>query len=367
MHGKCDKDMNTGLQGFGFAIILLALALLLTAPPAAAGEASWALETWATPFDYRSPSRRIDYRPLERASKKWRICASYPHLKDSYWLSVNYGMVQEARRLAVRLQVVEAGGYPNLSRQIDQIRDCTSKGADILVVGTVSFAGLTDTILEVAERIPVVAVVNDIADPGIRAKAGVSWITMGRSIGEYLAKLHPKGSPAVTVAWFPGPKGSGWVPFVEEGFRGALAESSAEIVLTKYGDTGREIQLILIEEALEERPGVDYIVGSAVTAEAAISVLRARGLSDRIKILADYFTHAVYRGIKRGRIVAAPTDFPVLQGRLGIDQAVRILEGDLSIRHAGPAIEVVDAESLARIGSEESLAPFWFKPTFTVE
>jgi protein TorT len=96
-------------------------------------------------------------------------------------------------------------------------------------------------------------------------------------------------------------------------------------------------------------------------------VLRAQGLSDRIKILADYFTHAVYRGIKRGRIVAAPTDFPVLQGRLGIDQAVRILDGNLSIRHVGPAIKMVDGDNVDLVGSEGSLAPAWFKPTFTVE
>ena len=357
--------MSMTLRGLGILVFLAAL--FLHNSPALAQERAWILETWATPFDYRSLASTIEYRPLERASKKWHICASYPHLKDSYWLSVNYGMVQEAQRLAVSLQVVEAGGYPNLSRQIEQIRDCTAKGADILVVGTVSFEGLTDTVLEIAERMPVVAVVNDIADPGIHAKAGVSWITMGRRVGEYLAKLHPRGSPAVKLAWFPGPQGSGWVPFVEEGFRTALAESSAEIVVTKFGDTGKEIQLILIEEALEERPDVDYIVGSAVTAEAAISVLRARGLSDQIKILADYFTHAVYRGIKRGRIVAAPTDFPVLQGQLGIDQAVRILEGNLSNRHAGPAIEMIDGDNVDLVGSEGSLAPAWFKPTFTVD
>jgi len=370
MHRKYGERTRHGLHATAIAACFAIASLSIAPPsglPAAAAERHWDLETWSTPFDYRSDSRVIRYQPVAAASKKWRICASYPHLKDSYWLSVNYGMVQEARRLGITLSVVEAGGYPNLQRQIEQIKDCTANDTDILVVGMVSFEGLTETILEIANRMPVVAVVNDIADPGITAKAGVSWTTMGRRVGEYLAKLHPKGSPPVKVAWFPGPKGSGWVPFVEEGFLTELAESSAEVVVTKWGDTGKEIQLILIEEALEERPDVDYIVGSAVTAEAAVSILRARGLSDRIKVIADYFTHGVYRGIKRGRIMAAPSDFPVIQGQLGIDQAVRILEGDLTVRHAGPAIELVHGENVDTIGSEGSLAPAWFKPTFTVE
>ena len=342
-----------------------ALLLALMAPGPLQAE-TWRLEAWSTPFDFTSESRVIDYEPLTRASQKWRICASYPHMKDSYWLSVNYGMVTEARRLGVSLQVVEAGGYPNLGRQIEQVKDC-SRNADALALGTVSFEGLTETVLEISERIPVVAIVNDIADPGISAKAAVSWISMGRRIGERLAKSHPAGTPTVRVAWFPGPKESGWVPFVEKGFRDALAGSSAEIVVTKYGDTGKEIQLILIEEALEERSDVDYIVGSAVTAEAAVSVLRARGLTSQIKVLADYYTHAVYRGIKRGRIIAAPTDFPVLQGKLGMDQAVRVLEGSLTVKHAGPFIELVEGSNVDTVGTEGSLAPASFTPTFVVE
>ena len=344
-----------------------ALLWLVPAAGAVAQELVWELETWEVPFDYSSRSRPVRYEPLEKATKKWRICASYPHLKDSYWLSVNYGMVLEAERLGVALQVVEAGGYPNLARQISQVKECTARETDILVVGTVSFEGLTPTILEIARRMPVTAVVNDIADLGISAKTGVSWTKMGSSIGEYLARRHPEGSPTVKVAWFPGPKGSGWVPFVEAGFRDALRTSSAEIVVTKYGDTGREIQLLLVEEALEERPDVDYIVGSAVTAEVAVSVLRARGLLGRIRILSDYFTHAVYRGIKRRRIQAAPTDFPVIQGRLGIEQAVRLLEGKLDLVHVGPAIQLVDLDNVDELGTGTSLAPASFTPRFTVE
>lgn len=365
---KMKPPFVSALGRRGFLLAAAAgMAAPLMLPIRTARAETWLLETWEEPFDYGSPSRPVAYQPLERAARKWRLCTSYPHMKDSYWLSVNYGMVEEARRLGVALSVVEAGGYPNLARQLSQIRDCAAGDVDALVVGTVSFEGLTDALLEIAARIPVIAVVNDIADPGVTAKAGVSWVALGRQVGDYLAERHPKGGPTVNVAWFPGPAGSGWVPFVEEGFRAGVANSSADIVVTKYGDTGKEIQLILIEEALEARPDVDYIVGSAVTAEAAISVLRARGLSDRIQIVADYFTHAVYRGIKRGRVLAAPTDYPVVQGRLGIEMAVRVLENSLAYRHLGPETTLITADNVDAIGSEGSLAPATFVPTFVVE
>ncbi len=61
-------------------------------------------------------------------------------------------------------------------------------------VGTVSFKELTETILEIAMDIPVVAAVNDISNEGVSAKTGVSWVDMGARSGEFLARLHPKGT-----------------------------------------------------------------------------------------------------------------------------------------------------------------------------
>ena len=337
---------------------------MLAAVPATAEP--WRLETWSTPFDYESPSRIIDYQPTGPASREWRLCISYPHLKDAYWLNVNYGMVQEARRLGIAFTLVEAGGYPNLERQRQQIEQCTAEGADALIVGTVSFKGLEGSIERIAARMPVLATVNDIDDIGITAKSGVSWTTMGQVAGEYLAKRHPAGSEPVSVAWFPGPQGAGWVDFIEAGFKRGLKGSAVEVVVTKWGDTGKEIQRTLLQEALESHPDVDYIVGNALTAEAAISTLRNRNLEDEIKVVSTYFTPAVYRGIRRGRILAAPTDAPVMQGRISIDQAVRVLEGLELVTHAGPEILMIDQDNWQDFKIEDSLAPPSFLPTFVL-
>ena len=343
----------------------LALCLILAQAAPCAAE-TWMLESRAAPYDDRRPSPVVSYEPLERARQPWRLCASYPHLKDSYWLSVNFGMVEHASRLGISLEIVEAGGYPNLERQIAQITAC-AKTADALIVGTVSYDGLTPLLVSLSKRMPVIAAVNDIDSAGITAKSGVSWISMGEAIGAYFARLHPKGSPKVRVAWFPGPKGAGWVGFVEKGFERGLAGSSAEIVAVKWGDTGFEDQLLLLEDLIEEHPDVDYIIGSAVTADAAVSLLRAKNLTGRIGILADYFTHGTYRAIRRGKVLAAPTDSPVLQGELSVDQAVRALEGTLTVTHAGPAIRIIDGRNIDETDIGNSLAPASFKPTFRVE
>jgi len=325
---------------------------------------TWMLEHPVILPDGTTINVPLEYQPLSHAQRKWHLCILYPHLKDDYWLSVNYGMVEEARRLGVSFALNEAGGYPNNARQNMQLRTCMQSGADAIILGTVTYDGHLETVLQASALMPVIAVVNDIDPRGITAKSAVSWVEMGASAGRYLAERYPAGTPEVSVAWFPGPSGAGWVGFIEQGFRTAIADSAVKIVGTYYGDTGREEQILLVEQALSESTAPDYLVGSGPMAEVAVSILRVQNLSGQTGIVSTYMSHGVFRGVHRERILAAPTDFAVLQGRLGIEMAVRALEGTLQTQEAGPAIITVTSQTVHSVGSTNSLAPAAFDPVF---
>lgn len=348
------------------------LAVLFVSLAAAQATAEWypySVETWDPPFDMSSPRSMMDYTPVEKAAKKWNVCVSFPHMKDAYWMAVDYGVVAESKRLGVSMQLVEAGGYVNLNKQISQIEDCVASGADAVVIGAISFDGLNNLVSEIRKKdIPVIDVINGMSSKELSAKSLVSFGEMGAKAGEYLVKAHPKDGKVAKVAWFPGPPGAGWVEAGHKGFSEAVQKGAIEIVATKYGDTGKEVQSRLVEDTLEAFPNeIDYIVGTAVTAEAATSILRSRGLEDKIKILSYYFTPGVYLGIKRNRILAAPTDSAVIQGRIAIDQAVRILEGKAYTKHVGPKLYVIDSSNINTFDRDSSLAPDGFKPTFIVK
>lgn len=329
---------------------------------------SYAVEIWNPPFDMSSPRTKFEYVPLERAQKKHEICVSFPHMKDAYWMAVNYGVVQEAERLGVNMQLFEAGGYTNLNKQISQIEDCVANGAAAVVIGAISFDGLNNVVKEVRSKgIPVIDVINGMSSPELSAKSLVSFGEMGFKAGAYLAEKHPKGSKKVKVGWFPGPAGAGWVEAGNKGFQRAIAGTAIELIETKYGDTGKEVQMKLVEDTLQAHPDTDYIVGTAVTAEAAAGILRNRNLGDSIQVMSYYFTPGVFRGIKRGQILAAPTDSTVVQGRIAIDQAVRILEGKPYKKHVGPKLFVIDSSNIDSFDNSLALAPNNFKPTFRVD
>ena len=127
------------------------------------------------PFAADGKSVDVSYVPLEKASKPWKICVSFPHMKDSYWLGVGYGVAEESKRLGVKMNIVEAGGYTELAKQISQIEDCVASGAQAVVIGAISYDGLNNLVGEIrAKNIPVIDVIKGISSPDVSAKSLVS-------------------------------------------------------------------------------------------------------------------------------------------------------------------------------------------------
>lgn len=313
------------------------LALALASPAAAAAWYPYDAAEITPPFAADGTASDVSYTPLEKAEKAWNICVSFPHMKDAYWLGVDYGVAEQAKDLGVKMNLVEAGGYTELAKQISQIEDCVAGGAEAVVIGAISFDGLNNLLSEIAKKgIPVIDVINGISSADITAKSLVSFYTMGYETGAYLAAKHPAGTDPVKVGWFPGPAGAGWVEAANTGFLDAVKGSAVTVLEPKYGDTGKEVQLKLVEDVLQSDPDVRYVAGTAVTAEAAQGLVRERGLEGKLDLLAFYMTPGVYEGIKRGFILAAPADSMVIQGRIAIDQAVRALEGKDLIKMSAP-------------------------------
>jgi protein TorT len=349
-------------------LTLVAATLAFSGAAVAANWFPYKAEAIEPAFAADGKAKEVSYAPLAKASKKWDICVSFPHMKDAYWLGVDYGVVEEAKRLGVKMQLVEAGGYTNLAKQISQIEDCIARGAQAVVIGAISADGMGNVIKEAAaKKIPVIDLVNGINSPDLSAKSLVSFFVMGRTTGEYLAKKHPAGSPKVKVGWFPGPAGAGWVEAAHKGFMEAVKGSAVEVLDPKYGDTGKEAQAKLIEDVLNSNPDLSYVAGTAVTAEAGVGILRSRGIDKKVKLLSFYLTPGVWDGIASGRILASPADSMVIQGRVAIDQAVRVLEGKEVIKHVGPKIFAVDQENIKKLRRDDVLAPANFKATFEVK
>jgi len=352
------------------AAACVALVLLLHTPMAEAAKPWYPVrvDVWQPPFNESRQRVAREYVALGKAANPWRICVSIPHLKDAFWLGVNHGLVEEARRLGVALSLYHAGGYEYLDVQRRQLEECLAGDPHGLIVSAVSVDGVNDLVARAdGMGIPVVDLINGMSSPHIKARSASSYWINGHEAGVYLRALQSRAGKPIKVAWFPGPQAAGWVRDADAGFRAAINGAPVEIISSKFGDTGREVQAKLIERTLDEHADrFDYIAGTAPTAEAAVAILRKRGLEQQIKVLSFYFSPGVYRGIRRGDIVAAATDSQGLAARIAVDLLVRILDKQEYMTHVGPKVAIIDGSNVRGWDPRMTLAPRGFRPIFSV-
>lgn len=271
-------------------------------------------------------------------------CVLVPHFKDEYWLSVGYGLEEEARRQNADLLFFEAGGYQARAQQVSQLETCARRGASAILIGTVTSGHpeLLQAIARVAPKIPVYGLVNELHSGALSGRIGVDWRDMGYQTGRVLALRHPTGSSAKTAVLITGPQEAGWTGPLETGLRNGLALSgTVEIAGVFSSDTGLRQQLALVEAALQQHPGADYLIGSAPAVEAAIGLLAAQPERPRPVLLATYVSHTVMRGLMNGSVLAVPYDDPMQQGILAIRLAASTLRTADPQRLIGPGIRLL--------------------------
>ncbi|EQA2986221.1 TMAO reductase system periplasmic protein TorT [Escherichia coli] len=293
-----------------------------------------------------------------KTKRAWKLCALYPSLKDSYWLSLNYGMQEAARRYGVDLKVLEAGGYSQLATQQAQIDQCKQWGAEAILLGS-STTSFPDLQKQVAS-LPVIELVNAIDAPQVKSRVGVPWFQMGYQPGRYLVQWA-HGKP-LNVLLMPGPDNAGGSKEMVEGFRAAIAGSPVRIVDIALGDNDIEIQRNLLQEMLERHPEIDVVAGTAIAAEAAMG--EGRNLKTPLTVVSFYLSHQVYRGLKRGRVIMAASVQMVWQGELAVEQAIRQLQGQSVSDNVSPPILVLTPKNADREHIRRSLSPGGFRPVY---
>ena len=224
----------------------------------------------------------VDYVPLspDEVTKKWHLCVLVPHMKDSVWVTINYGHVREARRLGVQLTVFEAGGYPNLTRQLAQYDDCVALGVDAIVFSAISEEGLTRKVQEGREK------------ASFRSPAPTRSRENAVRCGVLPGQLHPRfGRRPVhsrilqrprgphRLGGRPGPQGANWAESSAKGVEDGIAGSNVTILKKVLGRHGKSVQLKLVEDVLQAYPEVRVLVGNAVMNEVAPSALEEADIS----------------------------------------------------------------------------------------
>jgi protein TorT len=306
------------------------------------------------------------------ASKPWRIAFLFPHLKDPYWVGCNYGLISEAERLSVAVQVFTSGGYDDLVGQLRQMDEAIAAKFDAIVLSPLSLTANNASIAKArAAGIPVFELANDSTSDDLTIKVTTSLKGMGVEAMQWAIRdARKRGLKSINVALLPGPEGAGWVKGEVDGSREAAAAApiKVNIVDVRYGDSDRIIQSQLAAQLLAQHgKTLDYLLGCTGCAPAAVLPVREAGLSGKLRIVAYDLTREIAGLVRTGDIVAAVDTKGVSQARVAIGSAVNYLEGRIpKVPHTILVkLGLVDASNLAAYPFDTSTAPDGFKPNLS--
>ena len=344
----------------------LVAAFALAAAPANAGD------SWSYPVVCRADNSDLwsqqstcgDYASLDSSevTKQWNLCVTYPHVKDPLYLAYTYGAREEAKRLGIKLVSFEAGGYEHLDKQISQVEDCVSQGADAVLIMGISTQGLNAAIAQIREKGVLVYDLGNGLETEVDGRTVLTYKEAGGTAARYIANRHPKGSGKVKTVLIPGPAGVSWAEAPTQGFKEGMQGTEIELVKVMYGAMDRGTQLKLVEDALQTYPDLDYLVGAGQAVEVAVLLARERGIA--LETMALFLSPGAETGVRKGDVLATLTDSPTMLMRVAIDGAVQLLEGKKDYVDAVPGFTVLDERNINTYDRTTAVAPEGWRPIF---
>ncbi len=308
------------------------------------------------------------YGMAAKASKRWRIAFLFPHLKDPYWTGCGYGVISEARRLGVAVDIFAATGYDDLAGQLRQMEQAIAGKYDAIVVSPIGMTANNPSIAKARTAgIPVFELANDSRSDDLTIKVTTSLRSMGLEATHWVVRdAQRRGLKSINIALLPGPLGAGWVKGEVDGTRIAAQEApiAVNILDIRYGDSDFNGQSKLATQMLAKYgTRLDYIIGCTGCAPAALAPIREAGLGDKIRLVAYDLTGDIAHLIRSGDIYAAADTKGVSQARVAINAAVNTLEGrGRELPHTILVkLGMVDQQNYAAYPFDTSIAPDGYK------
>lgn len=327
-----------------------ALLLLLTCAPCLAQAPAWQLDVFQTD----SPGqleRRLAFTAPVAGQHQWRLCAVLPNVSDDYWDWVQAGIRREALRLNIRLHLFEASGYSKAGlRQQQRVlqQRCLENAVDAVLIAAIDDQGLHPQLKDLRARgVKVIDLINGYQDAWVDAHASTDFFHLGQFAGQLLAERLPDTGKPLRLLWVPGPDTATWARRGDQGFKAALGGNARFAVETLFIEPHYRVQSQAIQKRLARGDVYDVIVGTAPTA-VAVESLKADGLLPRdLPVIAYYSTPEVARLQRDGRLLAAVTDNPEAQGRIGVALAYQLLEQQPAPWQVGPVPSQLTGELIS--------------------
>lgn len=275
------------------------------------------------PTKAAAPAGQPTAAAAAKPGEKLTLGFSMPELQGSFWISMYYGVQDEAKKQGVDLVALNAGGFDRLDRQIQQMQDLIQRDVDAILIGATTADGVVPVVDEAkAKGIPIVAVGSIPANKNMDSIILADHAGMGKLQGEFMGKqLNGTGKVLVMA----GPAGTNWAIDRSNGFKEAMkAFPGIQIAGEQWTATGRATGLKLMEDWLQTFPDVAGVYTAVDDMGAgAVDALKAVNKAGKVIVTSSNLSPIGEQYLREGFIQGETVQQIVLQGRMGVQQAIK--------------------------------------------
>lgn len=288
----------------------------------------------------------------QRTETSHRLALVTKSMDSEFWLSMREGAEEAARDAEVSLSVLAPQRETYIHEQVNILEDFLVRGIDALIVAPAGAAQVVPVLNRIADQgIPIIIVDTDLEWERKLTYVGTDNREGGRLAGEFLARALPQGGKIALVRGIPGVSSQ---DHRVEGFLQVLKDHpSLVLVASQSGDSERSRAMAVIEDILSANPTLDAVF--ATNDEMALGVVEAIAAherQDQITVIGFDAGQEALRALAEGRLKAVVAQNPSLMGHLGVEVAIKALEG-------GPVEPVYDSGTM--LVTQENLSQFKLK------
>ena len=274
---------------------------------------------------------RIDSKALEaqfgavpKAGRALRFAYVTKTLINEFWQDVAAGVRSEAGQYDIKVDVQAAKDESSMIEQLNLAQTVVSQKPDALLLSPQSDSNLVPVIKAArAANIPTV-IIDDARTAGASVYIGTDQVAIGAQAAAFLHDTHPQGG---AVAQIEGAAGSPNARLRIQGFRDRLKTfPELRLVASQPGNWDRLTALNATTNILRQHPDlVGVYANNDGMALGVFEAVKGAKATDKVAVVGTDGIREAKRSVKAGEMRATVAEFPVEEGRLGVDVALRLI------------------------------------------
>ncbi|MDA2938501.1 substrate-binding domain-containing protein [Acidobacteria bacterium AH-259-A15] len=283
-----------------------------------------------------------------------RVALVMKTLNNPFFIDMQTGAEEAAKRLDVNLIVQAAERELDVEKQMQILENLIQTQVDAICVTPSGSKEIIPAIAKANQaRIPVL-VLDTRVDPEAAKEAGIKIETFigsdnyegGRIAGQYLVKLFNGKAQVAILEGIPGHEtGDSRL----RGFHDGIKEAPGiEVVASQPANWERDQGFNVFQNILQAHRQIDALFAcSDLMALGAVEAIAAAGKTGQIKVIGFDALQETRIAIADGTIEASVAQYSDEMGRIGIESAVRVLNGEKIPESIPVKIELITRDKQA--------------------